>query len=401
MCTLPENGQRPSVELADIFNMHGDTYCQANILTPEQYKVINAIKNCRTSVLGGHVEQCDKCLATQCAYNSCRNRHCPKCESFKAAKWLEARQAELLPVCYFHVVFTLPHELNNLVLYNKTILYNLLFESVWETLKKLGKDPKRLGGEMGMLAILHTWGQNLLQHNHAHCIVPGGALKLNGQWQGAKKYLFPVKVLSKLFKGIYVSKLRVLYQQNQLKLPGQLTQILTSNNFDELLDVLMSKEWVVYAKPPFTTPEKLLDYLGRYTHKIAISNYRILACDAQSVTFKWRDYTDNNKEKIMQLKPEEFIRRFLSHVVPDGFMRIRSFGFLANAAKAKKIKIIQKQLKYKPARCAEKAEKKDTVTLMFELTGKDITLCPYCKEGKLKRVSDIPSKFRNTVFDTS
>jgi hypothetical protein len=394
VCTPAKREVKSPTELADIFRMHGDAYCQANTLTPEQYKVFHAIKNCRTSALGGHVEQCNQCLAIQHAYNSCRNRHCPKCESFKAAQWLEARQAELLPVRYFHVVFTLPHELNHLVLYNKQLLYNLLFESTWETLKTLGNDPRRLHGEMGMHCILHTWGQNLSQHNHVHCIVPGGALKLNGQWVSAKNYLFPVKVLSKLFRGIFVSKLRSLNQQNQLKRPDQLTE----NNFDGLLDVLMEKDWVVYAKPPFASPENLLNYLGRYTHKIAISNYRILAVDEQSVTFKWRDYTDDNKEKIMQLKPEEFIRRFLSHVVPDGFMRIRSFGFFANSCKAKKIQIILKQLKCKSA---DAIKKKDTATLMLELTGKDITLCPICKQGKLKRIGDIPSKFKGTVFDTS
>ena len=390
--------QKPRVELADIFRMHGEAYCENHILTPEQYKVFNAIKNCRTSVLGGHVEQCNRCFAIHYAYHSCRNRHCPKCESFKAAEWLAAREAELLPVRYFHVVFTLPHELNNLVLYNKKILYNLLFESAWETLKKLGKDPKRLNGEMGMLSILHTWGQNLSQHNHVHCIVPGGALKLNGEWNEAKKYLFPVKVLSKLFRGIFVSKLRYLHQQHTLKLPDQLTSSLSENNFDKLLNALMKKDWVVYAKAPFSNTENLLNYLGRYTHKIAISNYRIIAGDEQAVTFKWRDYSDENKEKIMQLKPDEFIRRFLSHVVPSGFMRIRTFGFLANACKDKKIKLILKQLEHEPR---SKAEKKDVATLMFELTGKDITLCQVCKQGQLIRISEISSKFNNTIFDTS
>lgn len=389
---------KPLVELADIFRQHGEAYYRANRLTPEQYKVFHAIQNCRTNLLGGHAEQCNQCDFIQYSYNSCRNRHCPKCESFKAARWLSARQTELLPVCYFHVVFTLPHELNNLVLYNKRILYNVLFESAWKTLKKLGKDPKRLNGEMGMLAILHTWGQNLSQHNHAHCIVPGGALKLNGKWNSSKKYLFPVKVMSKLFRGIFITKLRCLYQQEALRLPEQLTKELTKKSFNRFIDTLMKKEWVVYAKPPFAGPEKLLNYLGRYTHKIAISNYRILACDEQSVTFRWRDYADGNKEKVMRLAPQAFIRRFLSHVVPKGFMRIRSFGFLANASKAKKVGKIQKQLKAKPRKSAEK---KDVATLMLELTGKDITLCPSCKQGQLQRIRTLPSKFNNTVFDTS
>lgn len=393
--------KRQAVELADVFRMHGDTYCDENTLTAEQYKVINSIMNCRTSALGGHIEQCDQCATLRCAYNSCRNRHCPKCESFKATKWLEDRQAELLPISYFHVVFTLPHELNNLILYNKRLLYKLLFQSAWETLKQLGADPKRLGGEMGMLAVLHTWGQTMTQHNHVHCIVPGGALKPSGKWQGTKKYLFPVKVLSKLFRGLYIGKLKIAYENKQLKIPDALTKQLQASDFAQLLDILMTKDWMVYAKKPFASPEKLLNYLGRYTHKIAISNYRILACDEHSVTFKWRDYADDNKEKHMQLHPHEFIRRFLSHVVPSGFMRIRGFGFLANACKAKKVKAIQQQLKYQ---ATPKKEKRNTAELMLELTGTDITLCTSCKAGRMRKISDIPSmlkKFNNVVHDTS
>jgi len=398
LCATEKSGRPKSVELADIFQMHGDGYCKAHVLTPEQYKVMNAIKNCRTSVLGGHIDQCDNCFALHCSYNSCRNRHCPKCESFKAAKWFKDRQAELLPVPYFHVVFTLPHELNNLVLYNKKMLYTLLFEAVWETLKTLGEDKKRLGGLMGMIAILHTWGQTLSQHNHLHCIVPGGALSQSGKWKSAKKYLFPVRVLSKLFRGIYISKLRLSHEQGRLVLPTQLTETLSANHFDALLNQLMKVNWVVYAKPPFAGPEKLLNYLGRYTHKIAISNHRIISVDEEAVTFKWRDYSDNNQVKVMRLKPDEFIRRFLSHVLPDGFMRIRSFGFLSNASKAKKVKQIQTQLKYKSRKTKEK---RDTAALMLEITGNDITLCPYCKQGKLKRIQEIPSQLNKIIIDSS
>ena len=398
MCIFKKPVAKPSVELADIFRLHGDAYLETHRLIPEQHKVFNAIRNCRTSVLGGHVDVCDHCGATHCAYNSCRNRHCPKCESFKAAKWLMAKQAELLPVRYFHVVFTLPHELNHLVLYNKRLLYNALFSSAWDTLNTLGKDPKRLHGQMGMLSILHTWGQNLSQHNHVHCIVPGGALQANGTWKASTNYLFPVKVLSRLFRGIFVSTLQNLYQQQQLKLPDKLTETHHSHHFDELLNVIMSKEWVVYAKPPFNTPDDVLNYLGRYTHKMAISNYRILSCDAQSVTFTWRDYADGNKVKIMQLAPAEFIRRFLSHLVPTGFRRIRSFGFMANACKADKIEKIQKKLKHKPEKLEEKHDLK---TWMLKTTGKDISLCPICQQGTLRRSHDIPSKFHQVIVDTS
>jgi hypothetical protein len=388
--------KKTGVGLDDIFRMHSDAYCAENVLTPELYTVINAIKNCRTFVLGGHVAQCNHCNGLHYTYHSCRNRHCPKCESFKAAQWLEERQNELLPVPYFHVVFTLPHELNTLVLYNKKTLYDLLFQSAWLTIKTLGNDKKRLGGEMGMLSILHTWGQNLSQHNHVHCIVPGGALTLSGKWVGSKKYLFPVKVMSKIFRGIYVSALRAADESNKLTLPEKIAN--NAKGFNQLLDSIMKKEWVVYAKAPFAGPEKLLHYLGRYTHKIAISNYRILACDAESVTFKWRDYADGNKEKIMRLKPDEFIRRFLSHVLPRGFMRIRGFGFLANACKKKKTSLIQRLLSHQPA---IQKEKRDTKTRMMELTGRDISICPTCQKGTLENIGEIPRRLGKLLFDTS
>jgi hypothetical protein len=385
------NHRDKPVELADVLHMHGVDYCRSHKLTSEQYKVIHAIQNCRTATLGGHVDQCDHCGDLHISYNSCRNRHCPKCQSLRTLKWLDNRRKELLPVQYFHMVFTLPHELNNLMLYNKKLLHGLLFQAAWEAIKTLGKDPKRLGGQMGMLAILHTWGQNLLLHNHLHCIVPGGALTKGGRWKQSKKgYLFPVKVVSKIFRGIYVSKLRALYKDNKLKLPD-------TKNFNKLLDNLMEKDWVVYAKEPFAGPEKLLDYLGRYTHKIAISNNRILACDQNSVTFKWRDYSDNSKEKIMKLHPDEFIRRFLHHIVPKRFMRIRSFGFLANASKAKNIEIIRKRLSY----TQQDKNKKDTKAIMLELMGIDITICPNCKKGNLCRVGRLQTKFANTIYDTS
>lgn len=395
MCHSDNVHKKNTVELADIFRMHGKKYCEINTLTPEQYKVMHAIVNCRTSVLGGHIDKCNHCGKKQCAYNSCRNRHCPKCETFKATKWLEEKQRELLPVSYFHVVFTIPHELNTLVLYNKAILYSLLFQSAWETLRTLGKTTKQLEGEMGMLSILHTWSQTLYQHNHVHCIVPGGALTSEGKWNHSrKKYLFPVKVMSAIFRGIYISKLREAFKNQKLTMPPPQN----SNDFDTLLNVVMKKNWIVYIKEPFAGPEKLLNYLGRYTHKIAISNYRILACDNEFVTFKWRDYSDNNKIKVMQLKPNEFIRRFLSHVVPNRFMRIRSYGFLANACKNKKITVIQKQLSHQPKK---RGKKKDTREIMLKLTGNDILICPFCKQGRLMRIEDIPKKFGKTVFDTS
>jgi hypothetical protein len=319
----------------------------------------------------------------------------------KTVKWLNDRQKELLPIPYFHVVFTLPHELNTLVLYNKKELYSCLMQAVWETIKTLGQDPKRLNGLMGMLAILHTWGQNILVHNHIHCIVPGGALVDGEKWKSSKSnYLFPVKVMSKIFRGVFISGLRILWEKNQLKIPNDpdlKTSLNIEKNFDALLDGLMEKSWVVYSKEPFAGPEKLLDYLGRYVNKIAISNNRILSCDAESVKFKWRDYSDDNKIKIMDLKPEEFIRRFLSHVVPTGFMRIRFFGFLANACKNKNIATIRKSLSYEPN---EEKPKKDIRSLMLDLTGTDITLCPECKKGHFYTIQTMPNKLIKTN-DTS
>jgi hypothetical protein len=385
-----------SVELADVFRMHAETYRRQHQLIPEQHKVINAIMNCRTSILGGHVEQCDACGEEHVSYNSCRNRHCPKCQSLRTLKWLESRKKELLPVQYFHVVFTLPHELNNLIQHNKVLLHKLLFQAAWETIKTFGKDRKRLDGLMGMISILHTWGQNLSLHNHVHCIVPGGALTASGKWRSSKKgFLFPVKAMMKVYRGIYVSKLRALYDTKQLKLPDDKSW--SKQHFGKLLNDLMQKGWIVYAKKPFAGPEKLLDYLGRYTHKIAISNNRILGCDKDAVTFKWRDYSDESKEKIMRLLPQEFIRRFLQHVVPKGFMRIRFFGFLANACKAKNITALKKQLSYDDNDQIEK----DTQAIMLKLTGVDIALCQACKKGRMRVIKTLPSKFSNTVFDTS
>ena len=405
MCDQNKRREKNSVELADVFRLHGQAYKATHALTPQQHKVINAILNCRTSILGGHIEKCDCCGELHISYNSCRNRHCPKCQSLKTARWLQERQKELLPITYFHVVFTLPHELNTLILYNKKALFSLLFQSAWRTIELLGKDKKKVNGLMGMIAILHTWGQNLLNHNHAHCIVPGGALAKNNKWNSSKKnYLFPVKVMSRLFRGFYVSGLRKLYEENKLKIPADSdlkTNLKIKGNFDALLNILMKKEWVVYAKEPFAGPEKLLDYLGRYANKIAISNNRILSVNNEAVTFNWRDYADHNKNKIMKLKPEEFIRRFLSHVIPKGFMRIRFFGFLASACKKKNIEIIRKVLAYYPKKTKEKDENIDVKSLMEKLTGVDISICPTCKKGKLHRIETIPSKFGRTKTDTS
>lgn len=377
-----------STELADIFNLYANSYIAKHQLSKEQHKAINAIRNCRTAVLGGNVQHCACCDAEFNTYNSCRNRHCPKCQALAKARWLAAREAELLPVEYFHVVFTIPHELNFLAGYNQAITYNILFKAAWITVCTLGKDKKRLGGLMGMLAALHTWGQALFQHIHLHCIIPGGALT-DEEWVFSKpRFLFPVRVMSKMFKKIFVKLLRQAYENKELKLQGVVADLNQPELFDNLLNQLMKKDWCVYAKEPFNGAKGAVDYLAKYVYKTAISNNRILSCDNGKVTFNWRDYSDENKVKIMALDAHEFIRRFLNHVLPDGFIRIRSFGFLANSCKTKKIQRIFELLEQKPA---PPTEKESTDELMLRITGIDINLCPKCKTGKLKTIKSLPN----------
>ena len=416
MYSSANNRDKNAVELADIFNTHSNSYCMQHKLSTAQYKAINAIRNCRTAALGGHVQKCDCCGTKIISYDSCRNRHCPKCQSIAKAKWLEARQQELLPVEYFHTVFTIPHEFNVIAGYNPSIIYNILFKSAWQAVQKLGKDKKRLGGDMGMLATLHTWGQNLLQHIHLHCIIPGGALdneqigKNKQEWISCKPgFLFPVRALSKIFKGFFISALRKAFENGELTLKGAAAHLANPKTFTRLLDQLMIKKWCVYAKKPFNGAGGALEYLAKYVYRIAISNHRISACDDNSVNFNWRDYSDNNKIKIMTLKPHEFIRRFLMHVLPDGFMRIRSFGFLANSCKTKKIPQILQALNHsKAATSAEKtdgenARKESAIALIQRMTGIDVTLCPKCKNGRLHNV-DILLSFKqqkNNYWNTS
>ena len=392
-----------SAELSDIFNLYGDSYIKQHKLSLVQYKAVNAIRNCRTAALGGNVQRCPCCGAEIISYNSCRNRYCPKCQALAKAKWLEARQAELLPVEYFHVVFTIPHELNFIVGYNQALIYNILFKSAWATIKTLGLDKKRLGGIMSMLAALHTWGQNLLQHVHLHCIIPGGALA-DKKWVSCKPgFLFPVKVMSKIFRGTFVSLLRQAYQNNELKMQGVIADLANPKIFTNLLDQLMEKDWCVYSKKPFNGAKGAVDYLAKYVYKTAISNNRILSCDDGKVSFNWRDYSDHNKIKTMAVTADEFIRRFLAHILPAGFIRLRSFGFLANSCKAKNIPQILSLLNQKtesiPARKKESADE-----LMLRLTGVDINLCPKCKIGRLQTIKTIPNfkqLKQNKYCDTS
>src|SRR5436190_10278201 len=316
--------ERRQREVAEIFRLYGDEYSRTHRLSSTQLKAIRDIERCRTAELGGHLEKCDHCGFERPCYNSCRNRHCPKCQSLPKARWLEARKAELLPVSYFHVVFTLPHELNPLALFNKKHVYGLLFQSVSKTLLTFGE--KTLGGKIAATMILHTWDQRLNDHIHIHCAVPSGALSQDNWVHARANFLFPVRAMAVMFRGKFLAGLKRLHAQQKINVPP---------DFSSLVRSLYEKPWVVYAKPSFRGPHSVLDYIGRYTHRIAISNERILNIENNQVTISYRDRQDSNKKKEMTLPSEEFIRRFLLHVLPPSFMKIRHIGFLANKRKKK------------------------------------------------------------------
>lgn len=368
-----------------------------------QNKAIKAISHCRTAALGGHVTRCDHCGAEEIFYNSCRYRCCPKCQTIKQLRWLENREAELLPVHYFHVVFTVPHELNGIASYNPSIIYNLLFKAAWATIHTLGKDQNRLGGLMGMLAFLHTWSQNLGQHIHLHCMIPGGALcetKGLKEWRSSKPdFLFPVKVMSKLFGKIFLTLLQQAAANNQLQFKGSIAGLSEPDNFEKLIALLATKSWNVYAKKPFNGAKGGLAYLARYVSKTAIGNERILSCDEKHVTFQWRDYADHSKKKVMKLDAHEFIRRYLSHILPDGFMRVRSFGFLANASKAKNIALIRACLNPNiPDNKQDTSNKEPIVALIKRMTGVDIECCKQCKTGHLEIVQSFHGIKKPSIY---
>jgi hypothetical protein len=372
---------RPSWQLADVFNRLGDDYPRRQSLSLEQRKAFEAIRRCRTAALGGHIDACDQCGYLRISYNSCRNRHCPKCQQLAKEEWLDARLSNLLPVPYFHFVFTLPHELQPLVRFNERILYNLLFETAWSSLQQLALDPRFVGAHTGMIAVLHTWGQNLHFHPHIHCIVPaGGWCPKSKKWKPARKhYLLPVKALSRLFRGKFLAALKVMQQNQSLILPNDYS----STSVSKLLQQLYAKEWVVYAKPPFAGPRSLLEYLGRYTHRVAISNERILNVSDQQVTFRYRDYADASKVKAMTMDMDEFARRFLQHVLPAGFRKIRYCGILANRTQSVALAACRKALKVKPPVPKPKLDWKEK---LYQLTGVDPTRCPRCEKGQMKLV---------------
>ena len=342
---------RPTVEVADILRARGNDFIHRHQLRVQQLKVIRAITRCRTAALGGHVDACPQCGSDQTiSYNSCRNRHCPKCQNQARQRWIAARQRELLTTRYFHVVFTLPHELRKLVFQNQVELYNLLFQTVAETLLEVARDPKHLGAEIGFFCILHTWGQNLLFHPHIHCVIPGGGLSADhSQWiRPQYPFFLPVKVLGKVFRGKFVRGLRLAFRGKRLTFAGQVQHLSEAKTFSSFLRTLFRQDWVVYAKPAFGGPEQVIRYLGRYTHRVAISNHRLVSFDGNDVTFLWRDYAHGNKQKKMTVSAEDFIRRFLVHVLPKGFVRIRHFGFLANFQRAALLEVCRRLLQMTP-----------------------------------------------------
>jgi hypothetical protein len=382
---------RPSggLEVAEIFRQHGPAYRHSHRLSRNALRVMRAIEVCRTAVLGGHKDQCDHCGHLEISYNSCRNRHCPKCQTLRKEKWIEARGEDLLPIEYFHVVFTLPSELNPLVSMNRKVLYDLLFRSVSETLTELAKDPNHLGAMVGVIGILHTWGQNLMDHPHIHCIVTGGGLSSDGgRWVSSRKGFFiPVRVISALFKGKFLDLLKKCFQSNALEFPDCIRHLKPPEDFERFRRQLYRKKWVVYCKPPFDGVQGVLQYLSRYTHRIAISNNRILSIRNGDVSFLWRDYADQNRQKTMTLKAEEFIRRFLLHVLPSRFVRIRHFGLLANRKRKNAITLCRKILGDGNTVTQPDTTKETWQEQLLRICGIDVTLCPVCQKGRMCRVA--------------
>jgi len=330
---------RPLLEVADLIRDAGTTFIERNRhwLRWQHIKVLRAIRRCRTAALGGHLDECTRCgHRAAISYNSCRNRHCPKCQTSARERWITARQRELLPTRYVHVVFTLPHRLAPLALQNKKVLYDLLFRATAETLLEVARDPRHLGAEIGFFSVLHTWSQKLGLHPHVHCVIPAGGLSLDhSHWVRSRdRFFLPIHVLRRVFRGKFVAGLRQAFQLGQLNFHGDLTLLAQPKTFATWLRPLYRTDWIVYLKPPFGGPEYVLQYLGRYTHRVAISNHRLVSLAEGNVTFRWRDSAHNNEQKLLTLSLDEFLRRFLLHLLPKGFVRIRNFGFLANRRRA-------------------------------------------------------------------
>lgn len=362
-------------EIQDILLQYGAAFCASHNISMEQKKVMTALSECRTAAMGAHKIICDDCGHTEISYNSCRNRHCPKCQTFNKEKWIDKQKLCLLPVGYFHVVFTLPDILNPVVYQNQRTVYNLMFKAVWETLYELSSDKKYLGAEIGVTAVLHTWGQQLAYHPHIHCIVSGGGITKDGKWiPSRKKFFLPMRVIAKLFRGKFLAYLR----QSKLEFFNDSAYLNDLENFDQFIRSCYVKEWIVYSKPPFRSAETVVEYLGRYTHRVAISNNRILSAENGKVTFTWKDYKDRNQRKLMTISADEFLRRFLLHVLPKGFNKIRYFGFLGSRYRAAKLQMCRKVLKVTAVHRA-----RSTDEILHDMGIISIQSCPICGSDKL------------------
>ena len=381
---------RTALELAGIFRQYGPAYRQAHSMPVHHHKLMRAIETCRTAALGGHVDQCSQCQHTRVSYNSCRNRHCPKCQGKQRSQWLEQRKTELLPIEYFHVVFTMPAQAAALAYQNKAVVYGLLFRAAAETLLTIARDPKHLGAEIGFFAILHTWGQNLHHHPHLHCVVSGGGLSAGYDRfiRCRRGFFLPVRVLSGLFRRLFLEALQRAFDQRKLRFFSELEPLRDPQAFARYLQPLRSCQWVVYAKPPFGGPEAVLAYLARYTHRVAISNQRLQSMDNDQVTFQWKDYQHHNRVRNLTIGADEFIRRFLQHALPTGFQRIRHYGFLANAHRREKLDLCRKLLAMDPTGLLPLLIA--AAPLPPAPVDDSALRCPVCRVGVMMRIQLLP-----------
>jgi hypothetical protein len=388
------------LEVADVFRDGAKRFLSqyGSTLSREQRQVLRAVMDCRTPALGGHLQKCDGCGHERIQYNSCRNRHCPKCQALARAEWMEARSMELLPIAYMHVVFTLPKEFRLLALQNKRIVYRILFQAAAETLQAVAANPKHLGAEIGILAVLHTWGQNLMHHPHAHCVVTGGGLSPDrSRWIACKRsrrrkkcFFLPVTILSRVFRGKFIDYLKRAFSAQQLTFEGRLAFLTQPGAFEHLLNVSVRKDWTIYAKPPFGGPEQVLKYLAGYTHRVAISNQRLIDLRNGRVRFRYKDYADGRKTKVLPLSSGEFIRRFLMHTLPSGFVRIRYYGLLANRHRRERLDLCRSLLGVKPE-AAQATEQSGELTETIDPPAKH-EICPICQRGRLVIVDTIPGE---------
>lgn len=388
---------RPTWEVADVFRRYGETYRNDHgaSMSQGQRRVMTAIEVCRTAALGGHLERCDQCDHERNCFNSCRDRHCPKCQCLARAQWIEDRQDELLEIGYFHVVFTVPKEIAAIAYQNKELVLNILFRVTAETLRTIAADPKHLGAEIGFFAVLHSWGQNLQFHPHLHCVILGGGLSPDGErWVSGRRpdFFLPVRVLSKLFRRLFLEALQTAFNAGELKFFHSLEKLREPVAFARYLAKAKRPNWVVYAKRPFAGPQQVLDYVGRYTHRVAISNNRLLDIEGDQVRFKWKDYRHGDQIKTMTLSADEFIRRFLMHVMPNGFHRIRYYGFLGNRYRKQKLaqcrRLLGMQISERQAQLPK--PEKEYRDRYEELTGRSLRQCPCCKQGQMVKVAILP-----------